>query len=170
MCFVCGTWSSPRWCMSESLTICTTFCVKHAVVRGSTSPTASAPSINCSIVPRAIAERCSTSVSKLLHSPTGNNRTLLYIGLDVRHLCGAARAAQKRRRRPRVLLTAYAPRCSGSTLGTTLERCQRPRSAGPANLLLVWLDVPEARARELAREAGAGIRRLAVVVLIALDG
>ena len=96
MCFVCGTWSSPRWCMSESLTICTPFCVKHAVVRGSTSPTASAPSINCSIVPRAIAERCSTSVSKLLHSPTGNNRTLLYIGLDVRHLCGAAEREQRR--------------------------------------------------------------------------
>ena len=32
-----------------------------------------------------------------------------------------------------------------------------------------YQNLPEARARELAREAGAGIRRLAVVVLIALD-
>ena len=44
--------------------------------------------------------------------------------------------------RPQVLLTRMrrgAP-ARGSTLGT-LERCQRPRSAGPDNLLLV-LDVP----------------------------
>ena len=33
-----------------------------------------------------------------------------------------------------------------------------------------YQNLPEARAWELAREAGAGIRRLAVVVLIALDG
>ena len=41
-----------------------------------------------------------------------------------------------------MLLTAYAPRCSGSTLGT-LERCQRPRSASPGDLLPV-LDAPSA--------------------------
>ena len=56
----------------------------------------------------------------------------------------AARAAQKRRKRPRLLLTAYALPCSGSTLGT-LERCQRPRSASPANSLLV-LDAPSTMA------------------------
>ena len=37
-------------------------------------------------------------------------RTLLDIGIDVHHPRSAAKAAQKRRRRPRVLLTAYAPR------------------------------------------------------------
>ena len=63
-------------------------------------------------------------------------RTLLDIGIDVQHPRSAAKAVQKRRRRPRVLLTAYAPRCSGSTLDT-LERCQRPRSANPADLWLV---------------------------------
>ena len=62
--------------------------------------------------------------------------TLLDIGIDVNHPRSAAKAAQKRRRRPRVLLTAYAPRCSGSTLDT-LQRCQRPRSANPADLWLV---------------------------------
>jgi len=56
--------------------------------------------------------------------------------LDVRQPRDAARAAQKHRRRPRVLLTAYAPRCSGSTLDT-LDRCQRPRSASPGDLLPV---------------------------------
>ena len=66
-----------------------------------------------------------------------NAAALLYISLDVRHPRGAARAAQKHRRRPRVLLTAYAPRCSRSTLDT-LERCQRlPRSANPTDLWLV---------------------------------
>ena len=43
-----------------------------------------------------------------------------------------------------MLLTAYAPRCSGSTLGT-LERCQRPQSASPSDLLPV-LDAPSAGA------------------------
>ena len=68
------------------------------------------------------------------HSPTANEAR--------QHPRDAARAAQKRRIRPRLLLTVYAPRCSGSTLGT-LERCQRPRSASPSDLLPV-LDAPSA--------------------------
>ena len=60
----------------------------------------------------------------------------------LQHPRSAAKAAKKRRRRPRLLLTAYAPRCSGSTLGT-LERCQRPQPASPGDLLLV-LDAPSA--------------------------
>ena len=71
-------------------------------------------------------------------------RTLLDIGLDARHPRDAARAAKKRRRRPRLLLTAYAPRCSGSTLGT-LEQCQRLLSVSPGDLLLV-LDATSAGA------------------------
>ena len=46
------------------------------------------------------------------------SRTLLYISLDVRHPRGAARAAQKHRRRPRVLLTAYARRGAPEALWT----------------------------------------------------
>ena len=43
---------------------------------------------------------------------------------------------------PPLILTAYEPRCSGSTLGT-LEQCQRPLSVSPGGLLLV-LDAPSA--------------------------
>ena len=69
---------------------------------------------------------------------------MLDIDLDVRQPRGAARAAQRRRRRPRLLTTADGRGALTSTL-CTLERCQRPRSASPADLLLV-LDVPSARA------------------------
>ena len=69
---------------------------------------------------------------------------MLDINLDVRQPLGAARAAQRRRRRPRLLTTADGRGALTSTL-CTLERCQRPQSASPADLLLV-LDVPSARA------------------------
>ena len=45
-------------------------------------------------------------------------QTLLGIGHDAWRPRGAAIAAQRRQRRPRLLFTAYAPQCSGSTLGT----------------------------------------------------
>ena len=45
-------------------------------------------------------------------------QTLLGIGHDAWRPRGAAIAAQQRQRRPRLLFTAYAPQCSGSTLGT----------------------------------------------------
>ena len=70
---------------------------------------------------------------------------LLDIDLDVRQPRGAARApAQRRQRRPRLLTTADGHGALTSTL-CTLERCQRPRSASLADLLLV-LDAPSARA------------------------
>ena len=62
--------------------------------------------------------------------------------------CAAAarcsESSQRRRRRPRLLTTADGRGALTSTLGT-LERCQQPRSAGPADLLLV-LDNPSAGA------------------------
>ena len=63
-------------------------------------------------------------------------QTLLNICLDVRHPRDAVRAAQKRRRRLRLLLTADGRGALNSTLGT-LERCQRPIPKRPSKLKLV---------------------------------
>ena len=66
--------------------------------------------------------------------------TLLDVARHRPRCAAAARrsesSAARRRRRPRLLTTADGRGAPTSTLGT-LERCQRPRSASPADLLLV---------------------------------
>ena len=101
--------------------------------------------------PQALANRSWRAAARRQRLPSIRSRSSSSCATLGSASCLRRRATQREQRRSdgegRVCslhLTAYAPRCSGSTLGT-LGRCQRPQSTSPGNLLLV-LDAPSAAA------------------------